>query len=168
MKHPHDNEEIAEEVLPPEPPADLEAEVAKFKDLALRASADLDNFRKRSIRDKEDAIRYANASLLEKLLPILDNFELGLEAARTAKDPASIVEGMAMVQKQLQTFFSDAGVETIPTEGVAFDPTHHEAVAQEHSADVPDGHVVRQLRKGFKLKDRLLRASTVTVSKGPA
>jgi len=168
MKNPNDPDEIAEVIPAPETPLDPEAEVAKFKDLALRASADLDNFRKRSIRDKEEAIRYANASLLEKLLPILDNFELGLDAARTATDPASIVQGMAMVQKQLQDFFRNAGVELIPTEDVAFDPMQHEAVAQEHSDEVPDGHVLRQLRKGYKLKDRLLRASTVTVSKGPA
>ena len=146
---------------------DFQAEAARFKDLALRAQADLDNFRKRAIRDKEESIRYANTNLLEKLLPILDNFELGLEAARSASDPAPIVEGMAMVQKQLQDFLKAHGVEPVPTEGV-FDPGHHEAVAQEASSDIPEGHVVRSLRKGYKIKDRLLRASSVTVSKGAA
>ncbi len=149
-------------------PEDPAAEAARFKDLALRAQADLDNFRKRAVRDKEDSIRYANASLLEKLLPILDNFHLGLEAAKSAADTASIVQGMAMVEKQLQDFLKAHGVEDVPAEGTAFDPGHHEAVAQEHSAAVPEGHVVRQLRKGYKLKDRLLRASSVTVSKGAA
>lgn len=157
-----------DETPEPEPQLDHEAEVAKYKELAMRAAADLDNYRKRAMRDKEDAIRYANVSLLEKLLPVLDNFELGLDATRTATDPASIVQGMAMVQKQLQDFLRDHGVETIAAENAAFDPAHHEAVAQEHSADVPDGTVVRQLRKGYKIKDRLLRAATVTVSKGPA
>ncbi len=147
---------------------DPAAEIAKFKDLALRATADLDNYRKRAIREKEEAIRYANGALLEKLLPVLDNFELGLEAAKTAKDTASIVQGMAMVQKQLQDFLKDHGVETIAAEGAPFDPNHHEAVAQEASENVAEGHIVRQLRKGYKLKDRLLRASTVTVSKGKA
>jgi len=147
---------------------DFEAEAARFKDLALRAQADLDNYRKRAARDKEESIRYANTSLLEKLLPILDNFELGLEAARTAPDTASIIQGMAMVQKQLQDFLKAHGVEAVPAEGQVFDPGHHEAVAQEHSPAVPEGHVVRLLRKGYKLKDRLLRASSVTVSKGAA
>lgn len=151
-----------------EAPPDFEAEAARFKDLALRAQADLDNYRKRAVREKEESIRYANASLLEKLLPILDNFELGLDAARTAPDAASITQGMAMVQKQLQDFLRSHGVEHIPAEGGVFDPTHHEGVAQEHSAEVPEGHVVRQIRKGYKLKDRLLRASSVTVSKGAA
>lgn len=155
----------------PESPAvqeipDHEAEAARFKDLALRAQADLENYRKRAIREKEESIRYANSSLLEKLLPVLDNFELGLEAARSAPEAASIVQGMAMVQKQIQDFLKDHGVEVIHSEGQLFDPGQHEAVAQEHSKDVPEGHVVRQLRKGYKLKDRLLRASSVTVSKG--
>lgn len=158
----------------PEPPAqqevqtDFEAEAARFKDLALRAQADLENYRKRANREKEDAIRYANTALLEKILPILDNFELGLEAVRTATDPASIVQGMGMVRNQLHEFLRHHGVEAIHSEGAVFDPTLHEAVAQEHSPAVPDGHVVRQLRKGYKLKDRLLRASSVTVSKGAA
>ena len=145
---------------------DFQAEAARFKDLAMRAQADLDNYRKRAVREKEDAIRYANTSLLEKLLPVLDNFELGLEAARSAPDTASIIQGMSMVQKQLQDFLKAHGVEPIPAEGEVFDPGHHEAVAQEHSPAVPEGHVVRLLRKGYKLKDRLLRASSVTVSKG--
>jgi len=147
---------------------DFSAEAARFKDLAMRAQADLDNYRKRATREKEEAIRYANTTLLGKLLPILDSFELGLDAARTAPDAASITEGMALVQKQLQDFLKSHGVEHIPAEGAVFDPAHHEGVAQEHSTDVPEGHVVRQLRKGYKMKDRLLRASSVTVSKGAA
>ncbi len=161
------------ETSQPETPAagetvDFQAEAARFKDLALRAQADLDNYRKRAVREKEESIRYANVSLLEKLLPVLDNFELGLEAARTAPDAASIVQGMAMVQKQLQDFLKDNGVESVTAEGEVFDPARHEAVAQEHSPEVPEGHVVRQIRKGYKLRDRLLRASSVTVSKGAA
>lgn len=147
---------------------DFQAEAARFKDLALRAQADLDNYRKRATREKEESIRYANSSLLEKLLPVLDNFELGLEAARSATDTASIVQGMSMVESQLQEFLKSQGVEAIPAEGEVFDPARHEAVAQESSETVPEGHVVRLLRKGYKLKDRLLRASSVTVSKGAA
>ena len=147
---------------------DFELEAAKFKDLALRSAADLDNYRKRAIREKEDAIRYANSTLLEKLLPVLDNFELGLEAAKTAQDPASIVQGLGIVEKQLRDFLTSHGVVLIHAEGEVFDPSRHEAVAQEPSHKIPDGHVVRQMRKGYKLKDRILRASTVTVSKGAA
>lgn len=147
---------------------DFEAEAAKLKDLALRARADLDNFRKRAMREKEDAIRYANNGLLEKLLPIVDNFELGLDAAKTAPDAGSILLGMNMVHKQLFDFLRAHGVEEVVAEGEAFDPNLHDAVAQEASASVPEGHIIKQVRKGYKLKDRLIRASSVVVSKGSA
>ena len=146
---------------------DFEAEAAKLKDLALRARADLDNFRKRALREKEEAIRYANNGLLERLLPVIDNFELGLDAAKNAVDTASILQGMAMVHKQLQDFLKNNGLEEVQAEGEAFDPNKPDAVSQEFSAEVPEGHVVRQVRKGYKIKDRLVRASSVIVSKGP-
>ena len=146
---------------------DFEAEAAKLKDLALRARADLDNFRKRALREKEEAIRYANNGLLERLLPVIDNFELGLDAAKSAADTASILQGMSMVQKQLHDFLKNNGLEEVQAEGEAFDPNKHDAVSQEFSADIPEGHVIRQVRKGYKIKDRLNRASSVIVSKGP-
>lgn len=145
---------------------DFQAEAAKLKDLALRARADLDNFRKRSLREKEDAIRYANNGLLEKLLPVIDNFELGLEAARNATDAASVLQGMSMVHRQLQDFIRSQGLEEVPAEGELFDPNKHDAVSQEFSADIAEGQVIRQVRKGYKLKERLLRAASVIVSKG--
>jgi molecular chaperone GrpE len=145
---------------------DFQAEAAKLKDLALRARADLDNFRKRSLREKEEAIRYANNGLLEKLLPVIDNFELGLEAARNATDAASVLQGMTMVHRQLQDFIRSQGLEEVPAEGESFDPNKHDAVSQEFSADIAEGQVIRQVRKGYKLKDRLLRAASVIVSKG--
>lgn len=145
---------------------DFQAEAAKLKDLALRARADLDNFRKRSLREKEEAIRYANNGLLEKLLPVIDNFELGLDAARNATDAASVLQGMSMVHRQLQEFIRANGLEEVPTSGEAFDPNKHDAVSQEFSSEIPEGQVIRQVRKGYKLKDRLIRAASVIVSKG--
>jgi len=144
----------------------LEGDLARFKDLALRSQADFDNYRKRASRDKEDAIKYANASFLERLIPIFDNFELGLAAAKSSGESSSILTGMDMVAKQLGDFLADSGVQAIDSTGQPFDPNFHEAVAQEESADVPEGSVIRQLRKGYKLRDRLLRPATVIVSKG--
>ena len=155
-------EEASEESLL----AQMQSDMARFKDLALRTQADFENFRKRAAREKEDAVKYANAAFLERLIPILDNFELGLNAARTDARDSPIIAGMDMVAKQLQDFLASVGVETLKVEGEKFDPNLHEAVAQEASADVPEGMIVRQLRKGFKLRDRLLRPATVTVSKG--
>jgi molecular chaperone GrpE len=172
---PEDNTE-AIQVSPPEAagneeqtasPEALTAELEKYKDVALRAHADLDNYRKRVAREKEDAIRYANNSLLESLLPILDNFELGLDAARNTPEAAGILQGLQMVRKQLEDFLRDHGVEVVNADGMPFDPNLHEAVAHEPNSNVQEGTVVRQLRKGFKLKDRLIRPATVIVSKGP-
>ncbi|MBV9126505.1 MAG: nucleotide exchange factor GrpE [Verrucomicrobia bacterium] len=150
--------------------AKAQAESEKYRDLAMRSQADFENFRKRAAREKEDAIRFANTSLLERLLPILDNFELGLQAARSAAGAgeSAVVNGMAMVSKQLDDFLRDHGVTPIDAAGEKFDPNLHEALGQEPSAEVPEGHVVRQLRRGYKLKDRLLRAANVFVSKGAA
>jgi molecular chaperone GrpE len=144
----------------------LQTDLDRFRDLALRSQADFENFRKRAAREKEDAVRFANLTLLEKLIPILDNFELGLVAARNSPEAKAIVVGFDMVARQLNDFLTQHGVEPINAEGQKFDPNLHEAVSQEASASVPEGNVVRQLRKGFKLKDRLIRPSAVVVSKG--
>ena len=146
----------------------LQADIESYRDLALRSKADLDNFRKRAAREKEDATKYANATFLERLIPILDNFELGLNAARTGAGNSPILAGMDMVAKQLNDFLASSGVEPVNAEGQPFDPNLHEAVAQEESATVAEGVIIRQLRKGYKLRDRLLRPATVVVSKGPA
>lgn len=143
-----------------------QAELDKYKDATLRATADLDNYRKRVAREREEAIKYANASFLERLIPILDNFELGLQAARGAAGSSPILDGMNMVYKQLQDFLASSGVETIDASGKVFDPNLHEAIAQEEHSEIPEDHVIRQLRKGYRLRDRLLRPANVVVSKG--
>ena len=175
MSTPSTDQPDLSDPLTPEPEAseesllaNLQADLDRFRDLALRSQADLENFRKRAARDKDDAIKYANAALLERLIPILDSFELGLNAARTDASGASLLTGMEMVAKQLSDFLTQHGVEPVKAEGEKFDPNLHEAVAQEASESIPEGVIVRQLRKGFKLKDRLLRAAMVMVSKGKA
>jgi len=145
--------------------AKLQGDMERFKDLALRSEADLQNFRKRAAREKEDALKYANAAFLERLIPILDNFDMGLTAARGDKNSA-ILAGFEMVAKQFQDFLAETGVQAIDAEGQKFDPNLHEALAQEASKDVPEGNVIRQMRRGYKLKDRLLRPANVIVSKG--
>ena len=144
----------------------LKTELDRYKDIALRSVADLDNYRKRMAREKDDAIRYANASFLERLIPILDNFELGLQAAKAGGSQSAVFDGMTMVFKQLQEFLASCGVETIDATGEHFDPNLHEAIAQEENSEVEDGVVIRQLRKGYRLKDRLIRPANVVVSKG--
>jgi molecular chaperone GrpE len=145
----------------------LREELQRFKDLAMRNQADLENFRKRMVREKEEFTRYANKALIERLLPLLDSFELGLASARQTPGAESIVQGFALVEKQFGDFLRELHVETIHAEGKAFDPTLHEAVSHEPDATVPAGNVSRQLRKGYKMRDRLLRPATVIVSSGP-
>src|SRR6187401_726249 len=146
----------------------LQADLDRFRDLALRSQADFDNYKKRAAREKEDAIKYANSSLLERLIAILDNFELGLSAAKNEGENSPIYSGMSMVMKQLTDFLADNGLQPIDAEGAKFDPNLHEAIAHEASADVQEGIVIRQTRRGYRLKDRLLRPSSVVVSSGPA
>lgn len=171
-------EAAVEEMTPenpdmPEPESVEEAEetpareVEKWKDAAARAQADLENFRKRMARERSDAIAYANRNLLEELFPIIDNFEMGLRAAKEADGESSMIyQGMAMVRKQLEDFLSGQGVEIIESDGVKFDPNVHEAIKQEPSDTVPENHIIFTMRRGYRLKDRVLRAANVVVSSG--
>lgn len=146
---------------------DPSAELDKWKDVAARAQADLDNFRKRMARDKSEAIQYANRDLLEQLLPIIDNFEMGLKAASTAEGESSLIlQGMSMVYKQIEDFLTDQGVEVIESDGVAFDPNVHDALKQEPHPTVAEGHIIYTIRRGYRLKERILRAANVVVSSG--
>jgi molecular chaperone GrpE len=168
--------ETEAEVIPassPEQLDDLQARTAKaneYKDNWIRAAADLENFKKRAARERTEAAQFANASLLQKLIPILDNFEMAQTAAQTAQGDklASLQSGIAMIQQQLKSAFTETGLEEIDATGKLFDPTLHEAVSQQETAEVPEGHVVQQLRKGYKLRERLLRPATVIVAKSPA
>ncbi len=163
-------DDSVEEVESVEPEVlSVDDQVNKWKDVAARSQADLDNFRKRMAREKSEAIQYANRSLLEQLLPIIDNFEMGLKAANASEaDSSVILTGMSMVFKQINDFLAAQGVDVIESDGKAFDPNVHEALKQEPSADVPEGHVIYTMRRGFRMKDRVLRAANVVVSSGPA
>lgn len=143
----------------------LEAEAAKWKEISLRTAAEMDNLRKRAAREREESIRYANQRLLEDLLPVIDNFEMGMQAA--SQDTKSMIYiGMDMVRRQLNEFLTSQGVEDIPTTG-AFDPNLHDAVSQEECAAGEEGRILRVTRRGFRLRDRLLRPASVIVSKLP-
>jgi molecular chaperone GrpE len=143
------------------------AQTAELKDRLLRAQAEWDNSRKRILREKEEAVRYAGEAILEKLLPVLDNFEAGMQAAKSATDARAIAQGLEMVLAQFKQALRDAGVEPIDAVGHPFDPHRHEALGHHESHEHPEGHVLSQIRKGYKLKDRLLRAASVFVAKPP-
>jgi molecular chaperone GrpE len=147
--------------------ANMQADLDRFRDLAMRSQADFENYKKRCAREKEDAVKYANKSLLEKLVSIVDHFELGLDAARAEGEKSPIYSGMSLVLKQLQDFLAENGLQPIEAVGQKFDPNFHEAIAHQPSAGIPEEHVISQTRRGYRFKDRLLRPSTVVVSSGP-
>jgi molecular chaperone GrpE len=159
---------------------ELKARAAKADenwDRLLRTTADFENFKKRAARERIETAQSTAAVLIQKLLPVLDHFEMAQTAAQNAQVPpggdaitgqgASLQAGVAMIQQQLKTVLAEAGLEEIDAAGKPFDPALHEAVSMQESADVEEGHVVEQLRKGYKLKERLLRPATVIVAKKP-
>ena len=148
----------------------LADKAAQLQDQLLRVSADFDNYKKRAARERQDAIKFAHESLLQRLIPVLDNFDMAQAAAGSAQNTTvqSLQTGIAMVQQQLKSALTEAGLEEIDATQKAFDPNLHEALSQEESTEIAEGHVVRQLRKGYKLRDRLLRPASVVVAKPPA
>jgi len=141
------------------------AEIGDLSERLLRLQADFENFRKRAQREKDEARQFANQSLIEKQLPILDNFEMALAAAKDA-DPA-LRDGVQMIYDQLLGILRDSGVETIDATGEDFDPNLHEAISQQETTGAEPGTVVEQVQCGYRLHERLVRPARVVVAKAP-
>jgi molecular chaperone GrpE len=163
------------EVEPPEPTleqrlAELEAKQKETFDRYIRSVAELDNFRKRTRKEIEDARIDAQSRVLREMLPVIDNLERALAAAggADASNGHSIIEGVRLVLRQFAQALERCGVTPVPAQGVAFDPTHHEAVSQVETADAPAGTVVGVLQSGYRIGDRLLRPALVVVAKPPS
>jgi molecular chaperone GrpE len=167
----------------PEEPNFFEVDMAEWENLKLKAAkadehwqqvlritADLDNYKKRAARERDDAVRFANKSILERLLPVLDNFEMALAAVNDPKSGGvdALKTGVTMIYNQLRQTMVDSGLEEIDAARQMFDPNLHEAVSQQESATVPEGQILQQLRRGYRLRDRLLRPASVVVAKKPA
>jgi len=177
MSDREDPNSASEPRLEPEAPesriATLEAELAAARDEVrqlhdrwLRERADLENQRKRAARERQDAMRFGNESLIRDLLPVADNLERALQAARGAGNGKSLVDGVELVLKEFLDALQRHGVERVSATGERFDPTRHEAVAHVQSDTHAAGHVIEEHQSGYRLHDRLLRPATVTVSKG--
>jgi len=136
----------------------------------LRTTADFDNYKKRAAREKQEAAKFANESLLQKLVPVLDSFDMAMAAAQNNQPESvqSLQTGISMVHEQLKSALAEAGLEEVDATGKRFDPNLHEAVSQQETTGVAEGQVLQQLRKGYKLRDRLLRPASVVVAKAPA
>jgi molecular chaperone GrpE len=149
----------------PDELAQAKAEAAENWDKFLRAAAELDNYRKRVAREKEELAGYTTERVITALLPVLDNLERALEHS---EEGTPLHDGLLQVHKQFQRALADFGlVEIVAKPGDHFNPEIHEAVSHVESTDHPDGTVIEQLQSGYKLSDRLLRPARVVVSKGP-
>jgi molecular chaperone GrpE len=164
-------EETAAEAETPEveatPLEKAEAEAAEMKSRWLRSVADMENYRKRIGREKQDIIRSAAANVVESLLPVLDNMKLGLQAAENHPEAKDVTIGFKMVDDQLKRSLSEQGLEELIPDGEKFDPNLHECIAHQPSDDVEEDKVIQTVRAGYRLNERLIRAANVIVSSGP-
>ena len=156
-------------------PADLAAlkeqagKAAEFYERLVRTTADFENFKKRAARDRDEARRNGTESVISRLLPALDNFEMAMVAANQPGTSIDVLRtGVSMIQSQLKAAIVEFGVEEIQATGQTFDPAIHEAVSQQETADVPEGRVVQQIRKGYRMRDRLIRPASVVVARKPS
>jgi molecular chaperone GrpE len=142
----------------------LKAEKEEMYNKFLRAQADLQNFRTRVNKEKEQMMKYASQRAIEALLPVVDNFERAITASKDATDKDALTEGIEMVFRQLQQVLEQEGVTTVPGVGSPFDPNMHQAVMQEESSEHESGIIIEEFQKGYMLKDRVIRPSMVKVS----
>ncbi len=144
----------------------LRAEVASLQDRLLRLQADFDNFRKRTLREREEAYLYGHQNLVKDLLPTVDNLERAIEHARASEgaDLEGLLQGVELVLRELHGALGRHGLSEIEAEGRPFDPALHEAMMQQPDASAPPNTVIRVFQKGYRLRDRMLRAARVLVS----
>jgi len=142
-------------------------EFQALNDKYLRQAAEFDNYKRLAQRDQRDQIRFGNEQLLKELLPVVDNLERAIKAAKDGGSSEALIQGVDLTLKQLVDALAKFGVQAIPTVGQRFDPSGHQAVASVPSDQVPDQHVVEEFQRGYRLHDRILRAAMVTVSAGP-
>lgn len=172
---PAENNAAAEQ--PAEPAADasassaaetaaLKAALADANDRDLRLMAEFDNYRRRTAKEQLELIETANGKLLEKLSEVQDNFERAFASENKAQDLEAFEKGMQMIYNQFAKILTDAGLEQIDPTGAEFDPNCHEALMQQPSETVPEGHVVTVFQKGYKLKNKILKTAKVIVSSG--
>ena len=145
---------------------EAESRAGEMENRYLRAVAELDNFRKRAAREKQELLKSAGSDVIESLLPALDNLKIGLKAAENHPEAREVVQGFEMVGRQILQALEEHGLKELNPEGDSFDPHYHDSVSTVPSEEVEEGHVVQTVRVGYLLNDRLLRAASVVVSSG--
>jgi molecular chaperone GrpE len=143
---------------------ELEAKLDEMSQRNLRLQADYDNFRRRTREEQSASLKYKSQSLLEQLLPALDNFERALKIEATDEQAKTLMQGVEMVYRQLMDALKEEGLTHIPTTGEKFDPNLHQAVMQVEDSEFESNTVIEELQKGYMLKDRVIRPAMVKVN----
>ena len=145
---------------------ETEEEAQKNHDLYMRAYAEMENVKKRGIKEKEELRKYANETLIKEILPVIDNLQKAISHAQNDKNPTGLIEGLELTLGGLITTLEKAGLKEVEAEGKPFDPNFHEAISQQRDDKVASGHVITEIQKGYLLNGRLIRPSMVVVSQG--
>lgn len=155
------SEEKAEETSPDN---ELQAKYDNLNNQYIRLAADFDNYRKRQAQERENLLKYGAENTLKQLIEVLDNFDRGQKAVENIEDCQQVKDSFNLVLKQMKDTLTKIGLETIETEGKEFDPNFHEAVMQTPTSEHPEGTIINELQKGYKIGDKVLRASLVNVA----
>lgn len=155
------SEEKTEETSPDN---ELQAKYDNLNNQYIRLAADFDNYRKRQAQERENLLKYGAENTLKQLIEVLDNFDRGQKAVENIEDCQKIKDSFNLVLKQMKDTLTKIGLETIETEGKEFDPNFHEAVMQTPTSEHPEGTIINELQKGYKIGDKVLRASLVNVA----
>jgi molecular chaperone GrpE len=172
VTEPAEQEEVSAETvesieLPADPLTELQTRVDQLEDKLLRARAEAQNQQKRAAAEHAEAIRYANAGLMRSLLGVLDDFERSLAALENDDTPPAVVKGVRLIYENLLKVMREGGLGEIEALHKPFDPSLHEAMMQQPNGDHPDGTVIEEVARGYRLHDRVIRPSKVVVSKAP-
>ena len=148
--------------------AELEARAGSLENALLRAKADFANLQRRAANERSEYLRYANAELIKSLLGVLDDLERSVAAVESGENAAALADGVRLVHANLKKTLAGAGLESIDAAGRPFDPALHEALVHQPTDEAPDGTVIHEIAKGYKLHDRVLRPARVAVAKAKA
>lgn len=146
----------------------MQQELSAARDQALRAAAELENYRKRVQRDMQEERKYASVAVVRELLPVVDDIDRAIASAEQSHDAEALLDGIKMVRKQLAELLTNQGVQQVPAQGAEFDPAIHEAIMQQTTDEHPPGTVVQVAKEGYRMHDRVVRPAQVVVSKPAA
>ncbi|MBO5738065.1 nucleotide exchange factor GrpE [bacterium] len=159
-------DEKSEEQAPPEK-NEWQEKYEMLNNQYIRLAADFDNFRKRQEAERENLLKYGAENTVKKLIEVIDNFDRGIKAIETVEDCEKVKECYQLAYKNFNDVLAKIGLEIIPAEGEIFDPNLHEAVMQTPTEEKPENTIIAELQKGYKLGDKVLRASLVNVATAP-